>query len=436
MQKEEGISMERSRKQRLKQVEQPRMINRTSLAMIICLMGMSLVTIFSTTYLQFDGGRIFPTIMQFIWYIVGFIGMSVVMQLDRKTIYHFAPVLYGIGIVLLVLVLFLYDRQQYVMFGAKSWFTIGPLSFQPSELMKFFYILMIGRLISEYTQRSQRMDYEHLPVKEQIRWDLKFIGRMIGWTIVPAGLILIQNDFGTTLVFMMIFVGMVFVSGINWRIIVPVALTLSLIFLILLFLVVYNRDLLYHLGFQDYQFARIDSWLAPFENTRRDSYQLSQSIKAIGSGGMFGKGFGNFEVYVPVRESDMIFTTVGENFGFLGASLLVFFYFILMFQMIAVAYESYDSFYIAGTAGIVSMLVFHIVENIGMSTGLLPLTGIPLPFLSQGGSALMTTMLCMGFILSIQYNQKRSEQEIQSQWLNRMIRKMSGGATIDHFVWH
>lgn len=107
-----------------------------------------------------------------------------------------------------------------------------------------------------------------------------------------------------------------------------------------------------------------------------------------------------------------------------------------MFQMIAVAYESYDSFYIAGTAGIVSMLVFHIVENIGMSTGLLPLTGIPLPFLSQGGSALMTTMLCMGFILSIQYNQKRSEQEIQSQWLNRMIRKMSGGATIDHFVWH
>ncbi|MCY3048032.1 FtsW/RodA/SpoVE family cell cycle protein [Aerococcus urinae] len=427
--------MARSRSQRLKKVSQAKSINPTIIALLLALMAMSVAVIFSTTYLQFGGGALKPTLMQIFWYVVSFIAIAFVMQIDKKTFYRFVPVLYGFGIFLLILVLFFYDRQQYTSFGAKSWFTIGTLSFQPSEIMKFFYILMMSRLVSEYNQRTEALNYDALPVSKQLKWDFKFIGRMILWTAVPVVLILLQNDFGTTLVFMMIFSGMIFASGVNWRIILTIALIIGTIFAGLLFLVIYNRDLLYHLGFQDYQFARIDSWLAPFENTRRESYQLSQSIKAIGSGQWLGKGFGNFEVYVPVRESDMIFSTIGENFGFIGSSLLILLYFLLILTMIAIAYESYDSFYIAGTAGIVSMILFHIVENIGMSIGLLPLTGIPLPFISQGGSALLTNMLCMGFVLSIQYNENRSEAEIKQHWLNRLLRKLSGGDRFDQFIW-
>ncbi|MDO4680413.1 MAG: FtsW/RodA/SpoVE family cell cycle protein [Aerococcus sp.] len=400
-------------------------VDKTIVVAVIGLMLVSLVAIFSTTYLYNNNGSIRSTLFQGVWFVIGSMVAYLFMLVDKRTWYQWAPVGYFIGIFLLILVLLFYSRDMATLTGARSWFAVGSFSFQPSELMKFLYLVMMARLVSDYMRTSQDEHYSECPVSWQLRWDIRFIGRLLMWTLPPMVLIILQRDLGTTLVFLMIFVGIVFVSGINWRIILPVALILSAIFLILLFLVIYDREVLYHLGFKDYQFARIDSWLRPFENTRQESYQLSQSLKAIGSGQFIGKGLGKFEVYVPVRESDMIFATIGENFGFLGASVVLLLLFILLFQMIAIAYESYSSFFVTGVSAIVAMMTFHIVENVGMSMGLLPLTGIPLPFISQGGSAIVMNMMCIGFVLSIRYNEERSESEVSQRWIVRILRRLS-----------
>lgn len=366
--------------------------------------------------------------MQIAWFAVGAVAAAIVMQLDRKTLYHFAPVAYGFGLVLLVLVLIFYDRELAVTNGAHSWITIGPLSLQPSELMKVAYIIMMAYLVQGYNDEGRRLGIEDMVMMERVKFDARFLLKITLWTIPPVALIIAQNDLGTTLVFLMMFIGVIFVSGITWYIILPAFLSFAVIALILIILVVYQRDLLYALGFQDYQFARIDSWLNPFGNSANESYQLAQSLKAIGSGGILGKGLGQFQVHVPVRESDMIFSTIGENFGFLGSSFVVLLYFILIFQMISVAFRAHDAFYASMVSGVVMMFTFHIVENIGMSIGLLPLTGIPLPLISAGGTALITSMLSIGLILSIKYNEGLDDEHLSKnpvvravRWGNRLI---------------
>ena len=168
----------------------------------------------------------------------------------------------------------------------------------------------------------------------------------------------------------------------------------------------YNRHLLLNIGFKNYQFARIDSWLDPYRDQGGNGFQLFQSLKAIGSGRMFGKGFGVSDVYVPVRESDLIFATIGENFGFLGGTFLIAIYFILIYQMIRVCFDTKNEFYTYIATGVIMMILFHVVENIGMTIGLLPLTGIPLPFISQGGSSLLGNMMGIGLIMSMRYHFK------------------------------
>lgn len=366
--------------------------------------------------------------MQIAWFAVGAVAAAIVMQLDRKTLYHFAPVAYGFGLVLLVLVLIFYDRELAVTNGAHSWITIGPLSLQPSELMKVAYIIMMAYLVQGYNDEGRRLGIEDMVMMERVKFDARFLLKITLWTIPPVALIIAQNDLGTTLVFLMMFIGVIFVSGITWYIILPTFLSFAVIALILIILVVYQRDLLYALGFQDYQFARIDSWLNPFGNSANESYQLAQSLKAIGSGGLLGKGLGQFQVHVPVRESDMIFSTIGENFGFLGSSFVILLYFILIFQMISVAFRAHDAFYASMVSGVVMMFTFHIVENIGMSIGLLPLTGIPLPLISAGGTALLTSMLSIGLILSIKYNEGLNDEHLSKnpvvkaiRWVSRLI---------------
>jgi rod shape determining protein RodA len=215
---------------------------------------------------------------------------------------------------------------------------------------------------------------------------------------------MLQNDLGSTLVFIAIIIGLVLISGITWKIILPLFSGVATLGATLLILVIYNREFLLRLGFKPYQFSRIDSWLNPYGDSGDTSYQLIQSIKAIGSGKMVGKGFGTSEVYVPVRESDMIFATIGENFGFLGSCILIFIYFLLIYQMIRICFDTKNEFYAYIATGVIMMILFHVFENIGMSIGLLPLTGIPLPFISQGGTALLGNMMGVGLVMSMRYH--------------------------------
>lgn len=131
--------------------------------------------------------------------------------------------------------------------------------------------------------------------------------------------------------------------------------------------------------------------------------QVASAMMAIGSGGLFGKGFNTSEIAVQVRESDMIFSVIGENFGFIGSAFVVLLYFILIYRMIRVCFDTNNEFYSYLATGIIMMILFHVFENIGANIGLLPLTGIPLPFISQGGSALLSNMVGVGLILAMRY---------------------------------
>lgn len=336
---------------------------------------------------------------QLVWYVIGIVAIVVIMQFDSEQLWKVAPVTYWLGILLLASVLIFYSRVYYLNTGAKSWFSLFGLTFQPSEVMKPAYILMLGRVIVEHNDKY--------PLKT-IRSDWLLIGKMIGWTIPVAVLLKLQNDFGTMLVFFAILGGMLIVSGITWKIILPSVITVFALGGTALALVIpqSGRRILEHIGFKAYQFNRVDTWLHPSADTSNQGYQLWQSMKAIGSGGIFGTGFNQSHVYVPVRESDMIFSVIGENFGFIGSCVLIFLYFLSIYQMIKVTFETRNVFYAYISTGVIMMILFHVFENVGMSIGLLPLTGIPLPFVSAGGSALIGNMIGIGLIMSMQYHNK------------------------------
>ncbi|WP_106449697.1 FtsW/RodA/SpoVE family cell cycle protein [Trichococcus alkaliphilus] len=354
----------------------------------------SVLTIYSTTVLQTDGG-IDTTIMQLVWYGIGIIAAAIVMHFDSEQLWKVAPIAYGAGILLLFLVLIFYDRNTYALQGAKSWFRFGSVTFQPSEVVKVALIIMLARVITEHNM--------HIDDRTE-KTDMNLLLKIAMWSAPPLLLVILQNDLGTTLVFLAIIIGMTFLSGVSWKILLPVFGTIGALGSLLIYLVVYNRDVLLNFGFQNYQFARIDSWLDPFGDSTGDAYQLAQSMKAIGSGKLFGKGLGVSEVYVPVRVSDMIFSTIGENFGFIGGCFLIFIYFLLIYQMIRICFDTKNEFYAYMATGVIMMILFHVLENIGMTIGLLPITGIPLPFISQGGSALLGNMLGIGLVMSMRYH--------------------------------
>jgi rod shape determining protein RodA len=262
--------------------------------------------------------------------------------------------------------------------------------------MKIAYILMLALIITKHNVSNKI---------HTLKTDALLIVKMILVTIPVFGLVLAQKDFGTMLVFLAIFSGMFLMSGISWLILVPTLILAVVLGGTLIFFVTTDsgRELLTRIGFKNYQFARIDSWLDPFHDPQGKSFQLAHALMAIGSGGIFGTGYNVSNVYVPVRESDMIFTVIGENFGFIGGAFVILVYFVLIYRMIRLCFDMNNEFYAYIASGIVMMMLFHVFENIGANIGLLPLTGIPLPFISQGGSSILGNMIGIGLILSMRY---------------------------------
>lgn len=379
--------------------------NRIDWGIIFCVLMLALVGLGSifvaASHDTSQTSVVKAVVSQLVWYAIGAIAIVVVMKFDSEQLWKLAPYAYWFGIFLLVAVLFLYSRSYEAQTGAKSWFQLGPLTFQPSEIMKPAYILMLAKVIAAHNN-------EH-PIHEP-RTDWALLGKMILWTIPIVILLKLQNDFGTTIVFIAILAGMMIVSGVTWKILGPIFGVTGGLGVIALTLAITKegRALLGNFGFKAYQFARIDTWLHPESDTSNQGFQLWQSMKAVGSGGLSGTGFNVSKVYVPVRESDMIFSVMGENFGFIGGVLLILLYFLLIYEMIKVTFETKNVFYAYISSGVIMMILFHVFENIGMSIGLLPMTGIPLPFVSQGGSALIGNMIGIGLIMSMQYHNKSS----------------------------
>lgn len=344
---------------------------------------------------------------QIAWIAVGFLLSFILMFFNTKFLWKITPYLYVFGLGLMVLPLIFYSQSLVASTGAKNWIAIrGVTLFQPSEFMKISYILMLSRLVVHFLQ-------QHKQDERTLALDFFLILKLGLYTVPVLVLLTLQSDLGTALVFVAIYGGIVLLSGVSWKIILPVFLTGVLLLGGFLFIFISDggRAFLHNLGMPTYQINRILAWLHPFDYAQTTTFQQAQGQIAVGSGGLTGQGFNVSNLLVPVRESDMIFTVIAEDFGFLGSTLVIMLYLLLIYRMLKITIKSNNQFYTYISTGFIMMLLFHIFENIGAVTGILPLTGIPLPFISQGGSSIISNLIGVGLLLSVSYQNSLTDEK-------------------------
>lgn len=324
-------------------------------------------------------------IKQLVW-----LGVSVpivigILSIDYGTIIKFAPIGYGIIITLLVGVFFTTPIN-----GATSWFIIGPISIQPSEFAKIFVVLTFALIVSKIQESG----------KGEINKPQKLLLSLLV-VAVPVLLIAKQPDYGTAIAFIIATLFVLFVSGLDKKYI------LGTIILIVVFIPV-----LYFYVLPDHAKTRIDVFLNPNADPRGSGYNINQSKLAIGSGQLLGMGVkqGNQTQlgYLYPKTTDFIFSVIGEEMGFVIAGLVIVLYVVLIVKIIYIAKTAKDDKGSYVAIGIAGIFIFHMVENIGMTMGLLPITGVPLPFVSYGGSSLLTNLVLIALVLNISGRRKKS----------------------------
>lgn len=324
-------------------------------------------------------------IKQLVWLGVSIPIVIGIISIDYELIIKFAPIGYGIIIALLIGVLFTSPIN-----GATSWFIIGPVSIQPAEFAKIFVVLTMALAISKIQENG----------KSEISKPLKLLLCLL-IVAVPVLLIIRQPDYGTAIAFIIATVFMLFAAGINKKYI-----------LITLLLVVVALPILYFYVLPEHAKTRIDVFLNPDLDPRGSGYNIIQSKLAIGSGQLLGMGVrqGNQTQlgYLYPKTTDFIFSVIGEEMGFVIAGLIIVLYVVLITKIIYIAKTSKDDKGSYVAIGIAGIFVFHMVENIGMTMGLLPITGVPLPFVSYGGSSLLTNLILIGLVLNISGRRKKS----------------------------
>ena len=374
---------------------------------VFCLLVIGVVAIYIAVSHDYPN-NVWPILgQQLAWIALGIIFSFVVMFFNTKFLWQSTPYLYGLGLALMVLPLVFYNPSLVAATGAKNWVSIGGYTlFQPSEFMKISYILMLAYVIVTFTKKYKDK-------ARTIGLDFLLILWMIVFTIPVLVLLALQSDLGTAMVFVAIFAGLVLLSGVSWKIIIPVFVTVvsAITGFLAIFITKDGRAFMHQLGMPTYQINRILAWLNPFDYAQTTTYQQAQGQIAIGSGGVFGQGFNVSNLLIPVRESDMIFTVIAEDFGFIGSVVVVALYLLLIYRMLKITLKSNNQFYTYISTGFIMMLLFHIFENIGAVTGLLPLTGIPLPFISQGGSAIISNLIGAGLLLSMSYQTHLADEK-------------------------
>ena len=382
-------------------------VNYSLILPVFCLLVIGVVAIYIAVSHDYPN-NVWPILgQQLAWIALGIIFSFVVMFFNTKFLWQSTPYLYGLGLALMVLPLVFYNPSLVAATGAKNWVSIGGYTlFQPSEFMKISYILMLAYVIVTFTKKYKDK-------ARTIGLDFLLILWMIVFTIPVLVLLALQSDLGTAMVFVAIFAGLVLLSGVSWKIIIPVFVTVvsAITGFLAIFITKDGRAFMHQLGMPTYQINRILAWLNPFDYAQTTTYQQAQGQIAIGSGGVFGQGFNVSNLLIPVRESDMIFTVIAEDFGFIGSVVVIALYLLLIYRMLKITLKSNNQFYTYISTGFIMMLLFHIFENIGAVTGLLPLTGIPLPFISQGGSAIISNLIGIGLLLSMSYQTHLADEK-------------------------
>ena len=321
---------------------------------------------------------------QLAWVGVGIAAIVLIMLFDYRIYGELAIWIYGAALVLLVLVLF----QTAGRGNVKAWFSWmgGNRSFQPSEICKLAIIISLARQISRHDGPIVKLR-DFLPVL------LNFAS--------PFALVVLQDDIGTALVFAAIFLGILFVSGLGWKLIAGLAATgVTACVAVWPFLSYFRQD-------------RVLDFLDPARDTSGTGYQVRYSKIAVGSGqaagkGLFQEGAISQLDFVPEKHTDFIFSVTAESVGFIGCLLIVVLYFLLILRLFTLSYKVKDRFGSLIIAGVASMFLFHIFENIGMTIGIMPVTGIPLPFMSYGGSNMLANLAAVGLVLNVVKRQQRT----------------------------
>ncbi|WP_436953356.1 FtsW/RodA/SpoVE family cell cycle protein [Staphylococcus shinii] len=340
------------------------------------------------------------SIRQILYYVLGGLIACLIMLVSPKKLMKYTYLLYFLLCIALFILLIIPETPiTPIINGAKSWYKLGPISVQPSEFMKIVLILALAKLVSRHNQFT---------FNKSIETDFKLLLKIAGISIIPMGLILLQNDLGTMLVLCAIIVGIIVVSGISWKILAPVFITGIVFASSIILSIIYKPSLIENsFGIKTYQMGRINSWLDPYTYSSGDGYHLTESLKAIGSGQLFGKGFNHGEVYIPENHTDFIFSVIGEEFGFIGSVILILVFLAFIFHLVRLATKFELPFSKLFIIGYAALILFHVLQNIGMTIQLLPITGIPLPFISYGGSSLWSLMCGIGVILSFTYHQPK-----------------------------
>lgn len=317
---------------------------------------------------------------QLIWILVGIILMIIMLSFDYNLLQGYAPVLYWFGIILLVLSI---TVLKVTTNGATSWMKFGPIAIEPSEFAKLGLIVMLAKKIQDMDGNINKP---------------KNFFILLFYSLLPIALIIKQPDLGMAMVTTAIVIGIFFMAGLRKRVLFAgIFLALVGVF------IVFNTNIL-----KPYQKVRLTAFLNQSSDTNSSNYQLNQGKMAIGSGELAGKGFLKGGRFVTYRTTDFIFSVVGEEWGIIGAIILIVLYGILIAKMISIARRSYDLFGAMICIGIVSSFMFSILQNIGMNIGIMPISGITLPFMSYGGSSAISYFIAMGLVLNIGMRNKKT----------------------------
>lgn len=362
----------------------------TLLVAVLLLIGLGvLVQASATVNMPVGGDSWYWTKRHAVYAAAGLVAMFLTVAVDYRSLARWSKVIYGGNLLLLLAVIVAGTSSM----GAQRWLHLGPVSIQPSEFAKVAIILTLAAYLCRRADKLQHWT------------DLVVPFLHVG---VPVLVVLAQPDLGTSLVFMGILLGMLFVAGARWTHLATIygsALATVTAWVVL------------HLKFglwiplKEYQLNR----LVVFANNNIDplgvGYHIKQALVAIGSGRLFGKGLfagtqGRLH-FLPMQQTDFVFAVVGEDLGFAGAMLILVLFFVIIWRGIRIAAEAKDPFGSLVAAGVVSLFAFHVLVNIGMNLGIMPVVGIPLPFISSGGSAMVTDCIAVGLLLGIHLRRRK-----------------------------
>ena len=336
-------------------------------------------------------GDILKIRSQLVASILGFLFIILICTMDMDVIKKGALPIYVISLILLLLTIFLGQGEQ--QWGSNSWLILGPIQLQPSEITKVGIIFSLAAYLEKYK--------EDINKPSRLLLTLMFAG-------LPVLFILLQPDFGTAMVYIFFIAIMLFSAGLSWKWILALLALASIGSLILI------------LNLEGYRADRIHDFLDPSRDTSGSGWQQQQGLIAIGSGMFKGRGFMKGTQaqygYIPEKETDYIFSVLAEELGFIGAILMLIAFIIMIYRLLIISKNSKNSFISLMTIGICAMFFVHIFENVAMTIGLMPVTGIPLPFFSSGGTFLLICFVNIGLALSASMQKSTYDIEDTSEY--------------------